>query len=190
MPAAAAQQAPKRAPRGNGGKGQAEKHPENKKSAKEALNNLPQAAGMAIMALFLVLALFAGNFRALQIASPKAFIRWGDVQSIVEDRVDAGENILSVAIVSGLKNTENLIKAIQAGEVHYDFVEVMACEGGCIAGGGQPFVIGRAKEERSAGIYEADRMSGVRMSADNPVTEALYKNLLTVKAAHHLLHYK
>lgn len=103
---------------------------------------------------------------------------------------EAGENILSVAIVSGLKNTENLIKAIQAGEVHYDFVEVMACEGGCIAGGGQPFVIGRAKEERSAGIYEADRMSGVRMSADNPVTEALYKNLLTGKAAHHLLHYK
>lgn len=103
---------------------------------------------------------------------------------------EEGESILSVAIVSGLRNAENLIQAIKSGEVHYDFVEVMACEGGCIAGGGQPFVIGRAKEERSAGIYEADRMSGVRMSADNPVTEALYKNLLTGKAAHHLLHYK
>lgn len=106
MPAAAAQQAPKRAPRGNGGKGQAEKRPENKKSAKEALNNLPQAAGMAIMALLLVLALLAGNFRALQIASPKAFIRWGDVQSIVEDRADAGENILSVARRLGMSESE------------------------------------------------------------------------------------
>ncbi len=103
---------------------------------------------------------------------------------------EEGENVLSVAIVSGLKNAENLIKALQAGEVHYDFVEVMACEGGCIAGGGQPFVIGRAKDERSAGIYEADRMSGVRLSADNPVTEALYKNLLAGDNAHHLLHYK
>ena len=103
---------------------------------------------------------------------------------------EEGENILSVAIVSGLKNAENLIKALQAGEVHYDFVEVMACEGGCIAGGGQPFVIGRAKAERSEGIYEADRMSGVRMSAENPVTEALYNGLLAGDNAHHLLHYK
>jgi NADH-quinone oxidoreductase subunit G len=103
---------------------------------------------------------------------------------------EEGENILSVAIVSGLKNAENLIKALQAGEVHYDFVEVMACEGGCIAGGGQPFVIGRAKAERSEGIYEADRMSGVRMSAENPVTEALYNSLLAGDNAHHLLHYK
>ena len=103
---------------------------------------------------------------------------------------EEGENVLSVAIVSGLKNAENLIKALQAGEVHYDFVEVMACEGGCIAGGGQPFVIGRAKAERSEGIYEADRMSGVRMSAENPVTEALYRTLLAGDNAHHLLHYK
>lgn len=100
------------------------------------------------------------------------------------------DNVLSVAIVSGLRNAENLIKAIQAGEVHYDFVEVMACEGGCIAGAGQPFVIGRAKSERSSGIYEADRMSGVRMSADNPVADVLYRTLLADDAAHHLLHYK
>lgn len=103
---------------------------------------------------------------------------------------DEGESVLSVAIVSGLRNAENLIKAIQAGEVHYDFVEVMACEGGCIAGAGQPFVIGRAKDERSTGIYEADRMSGVRMSADNPVTDNLYRTLLSGDNAHHLLHYK
>ena len=66
----------------------------------------------------------------------------------------------------------------------------MACEGGCIAGAGQPFVIGRAKNERSSGIYEADRMSGVRISADNPVADGLYRTLLAGDAAHHLLHYK
>lgn len=97
---------------------------------------------------------------------------------------------LSIAIVSGLKNAENLIQAMQAGEVHYDFVEVMACEGGCIAGAGQPFVIGRAKPERSEGMYEADRLSNVKLSAENPVAEGLYANLLAGDKAHRLLHYK
>ena len=54
------------------------------------------------MALALILALPVGNFRALQKATPKDFIRWGDVESIVEDRIDAAENILSVAGRVGL----------------------------------------------------------------------------------------
>jgi len=97
---------------------------------------------------------------------------------------------LSIAVVSGLRNAENLIQAVQAGEVHYDFVEVMACEGGCIAGAGQPVVKGIAREERSAGVYEADRLSNVKLSAQNPVAESLYQGLLAGEKAHHLLHYK
>ena len=69
---------------------------------KERLHQLSVPAGVAIMAVLLVVSLFAGNFRALQMASPKDFIRWGDVKSIIEDRVDAGENILSVAERVGL----------------------------------------------------------------------------------------
>lgn len=107
-----------------------------------------------------------------------------------EVKIPYKDRELSIAIVSGLKNAENLIKAIQAGEVQYDFVEVMACEGGCIAGAGQPFVIGRAKPERSEGVYEADRLSNVKLSAENPVAEALYADLLAGDKAHHLLHYK
>ena len=100
MPAAAAQQAQKKPPKVSGGNKAG--RPEKKKSAKDALYSLPRAAGIAIMAALLVLALLAGNFRALQMASPKDFIRWGDVKSIIEDRVDAGENILSVAERVGL----------------------------------------------------------------------------------------
>ena len=48
----------------------------------------------------------------------------------------------------------------------------------CIAGAGQPFVIGRARPERSEGMYNADKMSNVRTSQANPVTEALYNDLL------------
>ncbi len=97
---------------------------------------------------------------------------------------------LRIAIVSGLRNAENLIKKLEAGEIHYDFIEVMACEGGCIAGAGQPYALGGAKNERSQGMYEADRMSTVKLSAENPVTDGIYDNLLTGDKAHHLLHYK
>lgn len=107
-----------------------------------------------------------------------------------EVKIPYKETELSIAIVSGLKNAENLIQKLQAGEVHYDFVEVMACEGGCIAGAGQPFVADRAKPERSEGMYEADRMSNVKLSAENPVAEGLYAGLLAGDKAHHLLHYK
>lgn len=100
------------------------------------------------------------------------------------------ERELSIAVVSGLRNAENLIQAIESGEAHYDFVEVMACQGGCIAGAGQPFDIDRAREERSAGIYEADRMSNVRTPQANPVTDALYNDILKGENAHRLLHYK
>lgn len=97
---------------------------------------------------------------------------------------------LRIAIVSGLRNAENLIRKLEAGEIHYDFVEVMACEGGCIAGAGQPYALGGAKQERSQGMYEADRMSSVKLSAENPVTDSIYSELLTGDKAHHLLHYK
>ena len=97
---------------------------------------------------------------------------------------------LRIAIVSGLRNAENLIRNLEAGEIHYDFVEVMACEGGCIAGAGQPYALGGAKQERSQGMYEADRMSSVKLSAENPVTDSIYSELLTGDKAHHLLHYK
>lgn len=107
MQAAAVQQAPKKQAQGNqtqqtapsrGQQGGADK--------KESIRNLPLAAGIGVMALAIALALPVGNFRALQKATPVDFSRWGDVKSIVEDRVDAGENILSVARRVGMSESE------------------------------------------------------------------------------------
>ena len=109
MPAMAAQQAPKE--KKNQG-APAQKRTEQKKTFKEKLHDLPQAAGVAIMALLLFLSLFVGNFRALQGATPKDFIRQGDVQSIVEDRIDAAENVLTIAGRTGL--SANLINEAEA----------------------------------------------------------------------------
>ena len=78
--------------------GQGAPAPDAKKAGlREKLYDLPQAAGVAILCVLLVISLFVGNFRALQGAAPKAFLRQGDVKSIVEDRIGAAENVIGVA---------------------------------------------------------------------------------------------
>lgn len=111
-------------------------------------------------------------------------------EGVKEVKVPYKDTELNVAIVSGLGNAEKLIQKIKSGEVSYDFVEVMACEGGCIAGAGQPFVVNRAKHERAAGMYQTDKLSNAKISSENPVAENLYQGLLKGDNAHHLLHYK
>lgn len=117
MAAMAAQQAPKKqqAPRQNAPKKQAAPSREEA-GFKQKLQNLPQAAGIAIMVLLLVASLFIGNFRALQGATPKAFLRQGDVKSIVEDRIDAAMNVATVAERLGLGDVQTVYNAAEALE--------------------------------------------------------------------------
>ena len=121
MAAAAAQQAQnqtekkmeKKAPV----QGTPKKHlPQNAGGLKAKLQNLPVAAGAAIMMVLLVASLFAGNFRALQNATPKAFLRQGDVKSIVEDRIDAAMNVATVADRLGLGDVQTIYNAANALE--------------------------------------------------------------------------
>ncbi len=88
-------------------------------------------------------------------------------------------NTLKVAVVSGLGNTRNLIEALKAGKVSYDFVEVMACPGGCSNGGGQPISF---NEERGCVIADnlraLDEASDIRYSHENPDIKALYDEFL------------
>ena len=108
MPAMSAQQAPqKAAQKAPNGTAAPQRSPQKKEEGglKARLHALGQAAGIAIMALLLVVSLFVGNFRALQNATPKAFLRQGDVKSIVEDRIDAAQNVLTVAQRNGLSTS-------------------------------------------------------------------------------------
>lgn len=86
---------------------------------------------------------------------------------------------LKVAVVSGLGNTRNLIEAVKAGKVSYDFVEVMACPGGCANGGGQPISF---NEERAGVIAQnlraLDEAAEIRYSHENPDIKALYDEFL------------
>ncbi len=98
-----------------------------------------------------------------------------------------GEKVLKIGIVSGLGNAERLIEKIESGEEHFDFVEVMACPGGCISGAGQPFSHQPEKRERAKGIYKADKVSQIKRSEENPLMMALYDGMLKHRT-HELLH--
>lgn len=84
------------------------------------------------------------------------------------------------AVVSGLGNARHLLEAIKAGKVHYDFVEVMACPGGCSGGGGQPISIDDEEraEARGQSLYALDQKMALRLSHRNPQIEALYAEFL------------
>ena len=111
------------------------------------------------------------------------------MQGLKETSIMYGEREVKIAVVSGLKNAEDLIKRIQSGEAYYDFVEVMACPGGCVCGAGQPIINLEGKKKRSAGIYATDKMCSIKRSEENPVITALYSGLLKGKV-HKLLHVK
>ncbi|MBN2022517.1 MAG: iron hydrogenase small subunit [Pirellulales bacterium] len=99
---------------------------------------------------------------------------------------------LNVAVAHGLGNANRVIEAIRSGEKTYHFVEVMACPGGCIGGGGQPrFTTNEIRMARIAAIYAEDEGKRLRKSHENPQIQELYKEFLGVplgERSHHLLH--
>ena len=92
---------------------------------------------------------------------------------------------VKVAVVSGLGNTRKLIEAIKAGKVEYDFVEVMACPGGCAGGGGQPIHDGEElAETRGKTLYGIDSVAKLRFSHENPTVQMTYEEFLEKPLSH------
>ncbi len=90
-----------------------------------------------------------------------------------------------VAVVSGLGNTRKLIEAIKAGKAEYDFVEVMACPGGCAGGGGQPIHDGEElAETRGKTLYGIDSVAKLRFSHENPAVQMTYEEFLEKPLSH------
>ena len=103
-----------------------------------------------------------------------------------------GAGTVRVAVAHGLGNTRRLMEALQAGKAHYDFVEIMACPGGCAGGGGQPIHDGLEMAAlRGSVLWELDKGSKFRFSHENPEVHALYAEYLEKPLshrAHQLLH--
>ena len=109
-----------------------------------------------------------------------------------EAQFEIAGNTIDIAVVSGLQNTRNLMEAIQKREVHYHFVEVMACPGGCVGGGGQPIHEGKEMaSDRGSNLYFLDKTSQLRFSHENPDIKHLYDEYFGSPGshkAHQLLH--
>ena len=108
------------------------------------------------------------------------------MQGVKTASVTVGDRELKIAVVSGLGNAAALIERIKAGE-HYDFVEVMACPGGCVSGAGQPFADWSEKQTRGERLYSADKLCSIKRSEENPLMMSLYEGVLKGRV-HELLH--
>ena len=119
------------------------------------------------------------------------------MSGVKEASYEVNGTVLKVAVVSGLANANALLTRIKSGEADYHFVEVMACPGGCVNGGGQPHqpaavrALTDVPAERAAALYRSDAGSALRKSHDNPAVAELYSTCLGEPGsgkAHHLLH--
>ena len=104
---------------------------------------------------------------------------------------------IKVVVAHGLSNAKKIMEEIKSGKADYQFVEIMACPGGCVMGGGQPIRTSREREEidirakRAECLYTIDEKSTIRKSHENPVVKAIYKEYLEKPGshkAHELLH--
>ena len=117
-------------------------------------------------------------------------VRYSD--GVKEVEVSVGDRKLSLAIVHGLANAPAVMDKIKSGAKHYDFVEVMACPGGCVNGGGQTFVdydkvdVNDVISKRSKAIYQADGDMKFKSTEDNAGVKKIYEEVL--KNDHDLIH--
>ena len=96
----------------------------------------------------------------------------------VEKQLDIADLHLSIAVASGLENTATLLDALDSGEASYDFVEIMACPGGCVGGGGQPISFNKElAAERACVLNSLDGADVLRYSHENPDIAAIYERL-------------
>ncbi len=112
------------------------------------------------------------------------------LEGIKEAELEVAGKKVRAAIASGLANCKALLKKIQAGEAEYDFIEMMACPGGCINGGGQPIHDGATRSftdlrsMRAKALYDQDKDMPMRKSHENPVIKTIYDEYLGAPGAH------
>ena len=109
------------------------------------------------------------------------FLEVRGMQGIKETAVEIAGRKIKVAVCNGMKYAAELIGAIKRGEAQYDFIEVMNCLGGCVAGGGQPKItlleMDNTKRARMDAIYKEDSEMTLRLCHENPEIKAIYADL-------------
>ncbi len=121
------------------------------------------------------------------------FVELRGMEGIREATVDFNGLSLNIGIAHGLGNARKLLEDIKAGKSHFHAIEIMACPGGCIGGGGQPYHHGNPDilKKRQRAIYQEDAGKTIRKSHENPYIKELYKEFLgqpLSDLSHELLH--
>ena len=104
--------------------------------------------------------------------------------------IKLGDTDLKVAVAHGLSNARKILEEIKDGKADYQFVEIMACPGGCVMGGGQPIKSSKIRSEvdvrklRADALYSIDEKSTIRKSHENPTIKRLYKEFLEKPGSH------
>ena len=102
-----------------------------------------------------------------------------NVRGRKEFKVEIGEHVFGFCIVNGLKHAKQLLDEIAAGKDDLHFIEVMACQGGCINGGGQTVITDKSLiKARARALYEIDDKESVKSAHKNPGVQELYRNYL------------
>ena len=114
----------------------------------------------------------------------------GNETGIKEATVPYNGIDVKICVVSGLANAHTVMQQVKSGEKQYHLIEVMACRGGCVNGGGQPVQTTgiRDKVSRPAGLYDADNKMAVRNSDENPLMDLFYSDPLFKDKVHELCH--
>ena len=119
------------------------------------------------------------------------------VEGVKEASYEVNGKTLKVAVASGLANAKIVMDKVRSGEADYQFIEIMACPGGCVNGGGQPHlsykdsVLTDIRKVRADMLYANDQSSEIRKAHENPAIADLYKDYLGQpgsEKAHDLLH--
>ena len=117
------------------------------------------------------------------------------LDGIKEAKIDLNGKEINVAVVNSLGKAQKIMNDVKAGKSKYHFIEVMACPGGCIGGGGQPYIKSNREilKKRMISIYKTDKEKRIRKSHDNPIIKQVYKEFLiepNSEVAHNILHLK
>ena len=122
---------------------------------------------------------------------PREIKKFRKRDGVKTGELEVGDKKIKLAVVSGLGNAKVLVEKILRGEEYYDIVEVMACQGGCVNGGGQPIHRNDYDNSvRAQGLFNGDRMLQFHSSDENPFLQRLYSESLGESKAHRLLHTK
>ncbi len=135
----------------------------------------------------------AGEWLSGQSLGKIEFQELRGLKGIREAEINIGEMNLRIGIAHGLGNARKLLEGIKSKKYKFDAIEIMACPGGCIGGGGQPYHHGHSEIllKRQEALYEIDRNKKIRKAHENPMIKEIYENYLGKpygERAHELLH--